>query len=252
MIIIPLPAFSDNYIWVCVENGHAIIIDPGDARIALDYLHARQLCLDAVLLTHAHADHIGGAAQIKNSTACPVYGPSSITEVTHPVADKDKLRFPHFSVDFEVIALPGHTPEHLGYFIHKQPPAFFCGDTLFSAGCGRLLGGTAEQLYESLLRIKAMPPETLLYPAHEYTLTNLKFAAAAEPDNPGLSAYLQKCQVLRAAQKPTLPSTVQEQNNVNPFLRTHLLNIQKQMKINPSPQAGLETFIALRQWKDIF
>ena len=254
MRIIPLPAFSDNYLWLVTKNHHAIVIDPGEAEPVLAALKTQACQLNAIFLTHAHHDHIDGVSRLVSETGCAVYGDPEISWVTHPVKEGDTITPAGLETTFLVWAVPGHTPNHLAYLAQTQPAALFCGDTLFSAGCGRLLGGTAAELYASLKRIARLPGETLLYPAHEYTLANLRFSKVVEPHNPLRDHYEQQCQNQRAAGKPTLPTTVTTEWAVNPFLRTTEPAIRHAVEAatGQTPPSELATFTALRAWKDQF
>ena len=209
---IPIPAFADNYIWLAANEHGAMCVDPGDAAPVMAWLDEHRLPLQQIWLTHHHNDHIGGVADLK--AAYPevrVYGAANeIAEVTDPVAEGSRLAFGGHTA--EVWAVPGHTAGHLAYLWHlPQGLQVFCGDTLFSAGCGRVFTGTPQQLFASLGRLAALPDDSLFYPAHEYTAANLRFAAYIEPDN---------ADVIRAqadTRIPTLPVSLRHEKAVNPF-----------------------------------
>ena len=175
----PISAFSDNYIW-CLYNdaGEAVVVDPGDAAPVEAFLADRSLKLTAVLITHHHFDHVGGLAELTRSRGIDVFGPrGSAPQISSEVSEGDCVRL--LGLSFEVLAVPGHTLDHIAYFAaSKVPPLLFCGDTLFAGGCGRLFEGTPEQMHHSLSRLKSLPPDTEVYCAHEYTLANLRFAQA--------------------------------------------------------------------------
>lgn len=216
--VVALPAFSDNYLWLLFSDGRAVVVDPGDARVVERALTERALALDGILLTHHHADHTGGVAALAAAHACPVYGPAreDIAGVTRAVADADRLAV--LGAWFEVIEVPGHTRGHIAYWC-EPARSVFCGDTLFAGGCGRLFEGSPQQMWESLNRLAALPGDTRVYCAHEYTRANLRFARHVEPDNPALERRSLAVDALRAAGLPTVPSTVAEERATNPFLR---------------------------------
>lgn len=242
--IIPLPAFNDNYIWLLRCGNACAIVDPGDSAPVLQYLRQHALTPAAILITHHHADHTGGIPDLLRAYPdLPVHLPTdpNLTHLpnAHPAREGDTLTLCHGALHLTALELPGHTATHIGWLarLESDPHAhLFCGDTLFCAGCGRLLGGTAEQLHHSLTRIATLPEDTRLYPAHEYTLSNLAFAQAADPDNPVRDAYLAEAQQLRTQHRPTLPTTVARERAINPFLRA----------------PTLARFTELRAWKDRF
>lgn len=251
MQIIPLPAFSDNYIWLIREGRHAVVVDPGDAAPVLEYLQNNALRLAAVLITHHHADHVDGLPALLAEYPVPVYGPrrEAIAGVDRPLDDRDHVSIEELGLAFEVIAVPGHTLGHIAYY---TPGHLFCGDTLFCGGCGRIFEGTPAQLHASLERLAALPAETQVYCAHEYTLPNLRFARLAEPANAAREAFLAECERLRDAGRPTLPSSVGRERQINPFLRCS----EPAIRTTASEQAGHplnnapEVFAALREWKN--
>ena len=248
-----MPAFQDNYIWLLRKGKAAAVVDPGDADVVEAYLHEHGLDLVAILVTHHHADHTGGLRALTAARHIPVYGPAreSIDGVSEAMREGDTVVLPDLELEFEVLETPGHTKTHIAF---HSPGMLFPGDTLFSAGCGRLLGGTAAQLHASLQRLAALPDETAVYCTHEYTLGNLAFSSAAEPDNGERDRWHATCRALRAGGKPTLPSTIDREKRINPFLRTsapgviHTLTARNGAK----PSDALECFTALRAWKDVF
>lgn len=243
-------AFSDNYIWVLHDRSRAIAVDPGDAAPLQAFLAAEGLTLDTVLITHRHADHVGGLPQLARQTpGLRVIGPATLAGVTEAVADGD--RFTLLSMPFDVLAVPGHTLDHLAYHCEA---GLFCGDTLFGAGCGRLFEGTPAQMHASLARLAALPDDTRVFPAHEYTLANLRFASAVEPSNPDITARIGHDGARRQAGLPTLPSLLSSERATNPFLRTASPAIGAALARRAGREIDdpVERFALLRAWKDSF
>ncbi|HVC02308.1 MAG TPA: hydroxyacylglutathione hydrolase [Steroidobacteraceae bacterium] len=252
----PISAFADNYIWL-IESlhapGQALIVDPGDAAPVLAALHARGLRLAGILLTHHHPDHVGGVDGLLAAGPAPVYGPDDprMPGLTQRVGDGCQVDFPQLGLAFETWHLPGHTLSHVGFIGHG---ALFCGDTLFSAGCGRLFEGSPEQMNTSLARLAALPPQTRVYCGHEYTAANLRFALAVEPANEPVRRYDAKVAGLRVNGTPTLPSTIGLECGVNPFLRCDRPAVRSAAEMHAGRPLGrsAEVFAALRSWKDGF
>jgi hydroxyacylglutathione hydrolase len=252
-----LPAFSDNYIWLLEsrDGRRCLVVDPGDPAPVLAMLASRNLQLEAILVTHHHFDHAGGVNALSGGRVA-VYGPAGeqIPGVTRPLRDGE--RFTAADVPFTVLDVPGHTAGHIAFAGDLDgTPLLFCGDTLFSAGCGRLFEGSPEEMHASLGKLAALPADTLVCCAHEYTLGNLRFAAAAEPGNPDIAAYTAWALDARAAGRPTLPSTLARELAVNPFLRTQAPALRAQLLAQGLLPAGADDtacFAALRRWKDGF
>lgn len=248
-----LPAFNDNYIWLVSTGGTACaVVDPGDAGPVLRELRRQALELESILLTHHHADHIGGVAQLVAETGAQVIGPADerITARDRTVREGDRVRLDGMGLEFEVIEVPGHTLSHIAYHGHG---CLFCGDTLFSVGCGRLFEGTAEQMQQSLDKLAALPPATRVYCAHEYTLSNCDFALAVEPGNAELQRRASMVEAARAAGRITLPSRLEEELKVNPFLRTRQPPVvEAARKRAPGAEPGASTLAEIRAWKDSF
>lgn len=250
----PIKAFDDNYIWLMTTNEGSIVVDPGENINLLKVIEKKNIKLDAILVTHHHYDHTGGIEELLTKYPnLKVYGPNNNVDlIKSRLVDGELLNV--IGVDFEVIEIPGHTLDHIAYYANiNNSPLLFCGDTLFAGGCGRVFEGTFDQMYESLMKLKKLPQNTRIYCGHEYTINNLKFAKAVEPDNIDLIARYNDAIDLRKNNIPTLPSTLSIELKTNPFLRAEKNNVQK---IIPHEfKTGLsekEIFSALRQWKDNF
>ena len=251
----PLPSLSDNYIWLIIndENSSAIIIDPGSSEPCTHFLEQEGIKPVAILVTHRHWDHVNGIEKLVHEYNIPVYGPSTeyIPCLTKALKPDDSFNIGGFDLRFNVIDLSGHTAGHIGYLTEGM---FFCGDTLFSGGCGRLFDGTAAQLHASLQRILELPRDLTIYCTHEYTVDNLHFAQTVEPDNEEIQIRLDEALALREKHQPTLPITINQEVSYNPFLRTdkesirHAVARHSGQKIENSE----DCFRYLRMWKDGF
>jgi hydroxyacylglutathione hydrolase len=260
--VLTVPAFKDNYLWLIHDGVHAAAVDPGDGQAILDALRANGLALTAILLTHHHADHIGGVPQLLAEYDVPVYGPRNegIEAVTHPLGEGDRVLVPGLALELSVLDVPGHTRGHIAYVRQEVDgasgaPWLFCGDTLFGAGCGRLFEGTSEQMAASLAKLAALPDDTLVYCAHEYTLSNLRFAEHVEPDNRALKMRVEADSRARGTNLPTVPSTIAAEKATNPFLRAGEPGIVGSLVAAGRLQPGaspVEAFAALREWKNVF
>lgn len=254
--VTPLPAFQDNYLWLLHRDGAAAVVDPGDGAVVQAALEQRGLALKAILVTHHHADHIGGLPLLsRHWQGVPILGPRAegqkIPGLTRLLDDGDRVVLPELGLDLAVLAVPGHTLGHIAYHEARQG-LLFCGDTLFAGGCGRLFEGTPRQMYNSLQRLAALDGATRVYCAHEYTLSNLDFARAVEPASAVLAAEIERVRALRARHEPSLPSTLQRERAVNPFLRAGLPALAESAGAHagkPLPDA-VEVFAELRRWKD--
>ena len=253
MYLIPIPAFADNYLWLLHNGKRALIVDPGDAAPVLRALEQSALQLESILVTHHHADHTGGVDALRNATGATVYGPASerIPAPFKPLREGDSVH--SLGLDFVVLDVPGHTAGHIAFYTPDMDgkPLLFCGDTLFSGGCGRLFEGTPAQMLASLKKLAALPGSTRVCCTHEYTLGNLRFARAVEPDNAELAAYQAHCLQLREQGQPTLPSSIDQEMLINPFLRTQQASILAAVhRFDASAHDDTTVFAALRQWKN--
>jgi hydroxyacylglutathione hydrolase len=251
--VIPIRAFSDNYIWTLRDATRAAVVDPGDAAPVIDYLDREGLELVAILNTHHHADHVGGNAALLRRWKVPVFGPHDdrIPDVSQRLADGERATLPHFGIDFEVMEIPGHTRSHIAFF---GDGLLFCGDTLFAVGCGRLFEGTPRQMHDSLTRLAAVPDSTRVYCGHEYTLSNIRFAKAVEPQNDALLALEERATRQRERDEPTLPTPVGQEKATNPFLRvTEPRVIAAATQYAGAPLGSpVDVLAALREWKNKF
>lgn len=252
--VFPIKAFNDNYIWCLHNQTHSVVVDPGDAAPVIAYCQDNQLTLSGILITHHHWDHTGGIdALLAAFPNIPVYGPQNkeIKQITVRLSQGDNVELANLGVKFSVLEVPGHTLDHIAYY---GDTGLFCGDTLFSAGCGRLFEGTPQQMFDSLAKLTALPADTAVYCTHEYTMANIAFAEAVEPNNQALMAYKNWAMQQRKKNTPTLPSSIQKELAVNPFLRCD----SPELVTNVSQNLGTrliskqETFASLRSWKDNF
>lgn len=271
MIIYPIAVLKDNYVWTLISEKKrlAIIVDPGSAREVLDFLGETQLNLLAILVTHHHWDHTNGIDEIlSHYPNIRVYGHNQqqIPSINYLVNEHDSIVFHEFDddtdrdVEFKVLEIPGHTLSHIAYYGNG---VLFCGDTLFSAGCGRLFEGTPEQMVASLQKLRNLPDDTLVYCAHEYTANNLRFAETVEPDNQAIIQYKAEVSKRLANKKVSLPSTIAIEKAINPFLRLNEASVRERVS---NARAGegdgdgegkklandVEVFAKLRRWKDVF
>jgi len=264
--VYPINAFQDNYIW-CIEDSatrECFVVDPGDAKPVTEYLASNKLNLKGILITHHHFDHTDGIKSLTSTAPVNVYGPdnvygpekSKIKSITHPLKNNDQIDL--LGTNFLIKEVPGHTLDHIAFFSEQDSSHntswLFCGDTLFSGGCGRLFEGTPGQMLDSLKTLINFPPETEVYCTHEYTLSNLSFAQSVLPNDEAVNTYINSCQQKRAKGSPTLPSTIKTELTINPFLNctdNNLVNAVCEHE-NMTNTSELAIFTALRSWKDKF
>jgi hydroxyacylglutathione hydrolase len=259
----PVPAFEDNYLWVAEDGRHAAAVDPGDEDPVQAFLEARGLTLTAILVTHHHLDHVGGVEALAARWKCEVFGPAAerIDGITKRLREGDRIVVPGLGLPLSVLDVPGHTAGHIAYVGSDagppgRPPGpfVFCGDTLFACGCGRLFEGTPARMWESLAKLAKLPRETRVYCAHEYTMANIRFAWAVEPRNAKLALRNRRDAALRAGNEPTVPSTIGDELDTNPFLRCAAPDVVAAA----SERAGrplatpVEVFAVVREWKNGF
>lgn len=251
MNLISIPALQDNYIWLLTDSQkQCVIVDPGESAPVLSTLIQGQYRPQAILLTHHHNDHVGGVANLcRHFPEIPVYGPQETANkgATVIVTEGDDLTIK--GQKYIIIAVPGHTLGHIAYY---SKPYLFCGDTLFSAGCGRLFEGTPEQMYASIQQLAQLPDDTLICSAHEYTLSNLKFARSILPADQDIARYQQKIEQLRAKNQPSLPVKLQSERKINVFLRCNDIDLQRKIGVISPPESLASVFSELRAKKDIF
>jgi hydroxyacylglutathione hydrolase len=253
MKLVALPAFTDNYIWMLHDGAQAIVVDPGDAAPVSEALDALSLALSGILVTHHHADHVGGLQGLLSRLQGPIWGPAHETMPVPicPVSEPDVLAWN--GLILSVLDVPGHTSGHIAFYVSgaELAPLLFCGDTLFSGGCGRLFEGTPAQMWASLQKLNAFEAETQVCCTHEYTLSNLRFALAVEPDNKALQEYTAHCTELRRQGLPTLPSTLAIERLINPFLRCDKPAVWAAAQTQSRDVTNtVSAFAALREWKN--
>jgi len=255
-----IPAFNDNYIWMLespINTNLVAVVDPGDAQAVIDTLEKSDKTLQAILVTHHHNDHTGGVNELHEKYNIPVYGPENcnFNGITHPLKDLATLNL--FNEELQIKAVPGHTLDHISYFLagnEQTSPQVFCGDTLFLAGCGRVFEGSMQQMLTAMHYFKTLPSSTQIYCTHEYSLSNLAFAAAIEPTNIDIQQQINKCKTLRNNQQITLPTTIDIELRTNPFLRCDQQNVIDSATKFAKKQISseLDVFSCIRKWKNNF
>jgi hydroxyacylglutathione hydrolase len=255
--IIPIPAFADNYVWLLREGRAAVVVDPGDAAPVQAYIDREGLDLAAIVATHHHGDHVGGIEALVAHRHVPVFGPAreTIPARTRALREGDRVVLEELGLELAVLDVPGHTAGHVAYTGHVGgEPVLFCGDTLFAAGCGRIFEGTPAMLWTSLQKLAALDPATRVFCAHEYTLANLRFAAAVEPANAALARRAARDAALRERGQPTVPSTIADELATNPFLRAGAPAVRAaaQAHAGRALDGDVDVFAELRAWKNGF
>ena len=249
----PVRAFTDNYIWTIRDTSHAIVVDPGDAKPVEAYLAQEKLELAAILITHHHNDHIGGVKQLVADRKIPVYGPHDerIPDASQRLREGESITLPHFNIRLTVLEVPGHTKSHIAY---HGDGMLFCGDTLFAAGCGRLFEGTPAQMHDSLNKFMRLPDDTRVYCTHEYTLSNIKFARAADPHNQALADWDARARALREVDTPTVPTTIGLERATNPFVRCNDSGVIATASQRAGKPLGdpVSVLGVIREWKNSF
>jgi hydroxyacylglutathione hydrolase len=247
----PIKAYDDNYIWLISTNEGSIVVDPGESEKIIKAIDENRIDLKGILITHHHYDHTNGLKDLLEKNEFDVYGPiNNINGINKKVGELDK--FSIIGIEFEVIEIPGHTLDHIAFYsFNKGSPVLFCGDTLFAGGCGRVFEGTYEQMFEALKKISKFPKNTKIYCGHEYTLSNIKFALEVDPNNEKLQSEFEHVQSLIKSNTPSLPTTIEKELDLNPFLRCDNLEIQKNIinRFNVGDNE-FEIFTAIRKWKD--
>ncbi|HET9843709.1 MAG TPA: hydroxyacylglutathione hydrolase [Gammaproteobacteria bacterium] len=252
----PIRALKDNYIWLLRSpKQYACVFDPGESAPVLTFLQKNKLKLLSILITHHHWDHVSGVLELlQHYPNITVYGPAhdAINGLNNPVSEPNEIYLPELELSFKVLSIPGHTLDHIAYYNNKF---LFCGDTLFSAGCGRVFEGTMPQMLQSLEKLKALDGDILMFCAHEYTKKNLEFALTLEPENLAIKKRLCQVKEQLAQEKPSLPVRLREEKQTNPFLRCREAKlIQAVIKKDPriDPKDPIAVFTALRKWKDTY
>ncbi len=259
-LVTAINAFNDNYIWALASksNNNIALVDPGDAYVCIDYLQKNNLVLSAILITHHHSDHVSGIKALldyalEKAWYVTVYGPANenIAQLDIKLKENDTVKLTGLGCEFSVLDLPGHTKGHIAYHNDEM---LFCGDTLFSGGCGRLFEGTAKQMHHSLNKLAILSDNTLVYCAHEYTQANLSFALAVEPSNSNLHNYAERVKSLRKDEQATIPSTIGLERQINPFMRCHekTIKLAAQSYSNTIQTSDSDVFSVVRGWKDNF
>lgn len=248
-----IPALQDNYIWAIVRPPYCLIVDPGEAKPVQAFIDAAALTLCGILITHHHDDHTGGLEMLTAHNDIPVWGPAieTIPQVTNPLSGGSYVFIPELDIRYDILALPGHTRGHIGYHDGRR---LFCGDTLFAAGIGKIFEGTHQQMLRSIQAIEALPADTWIYPAHEYTIENLHFAQQVEPQNQAIARRMEAILALRDHNQPSLPTTLAQEYATNPFLRYRETSVQQAVQnyLSTTTIDMLTTFSGLRQWKNNF
>lgn len=246
-----IKAFTDNYIWAVHDGRHCVIVDPGEASGTIEFLERHDLRLCGLLLTHHHHDHVGGVDEIRNRHTAPAWGPDDrrMPADLRVVGEGDRVTIDELGLAFQVTETPGHTTSHIAFHGHDL---LFCGDTLFSVGCGRLFEGTPAQMQASIDKLAALPDSMRVYCAHEYTASNCNFARRVEPENQALAERCERVAELRERDRITLPSTIGDEKSFNPFMRTRESAVIDAAERREPGRADTpaDVFGVIRRWKD--
>lgn len=251
-----VPIYSDNYVWFIIHKNACFVVDPGDAKPIIAFIKAQNLVLKGILITHGHWDHVTGIDELLVYASVPVWGPKRLDHpsLTHPLEQDDllTLQLEDIQLQAHILDTPGHRFDHICYHFAEHA-WLFCGDVLFSAGCGRV-GGEMRDAYHSLQKLAELPGKTLVFCTHEYTLDNLRFAITAEPNNDALKAYQTQVKQMRQLGKPSLPTTIEQEHAINPFLRLDSPEIAQSIQsvMKKTPSTDFDTFEQLRLWKNRF
>ena len=249
----PVKAFTDNYIWLARTNEGVLVVDPGDSKPVIDFLTKNSLHLDGILITHHHFDHTGGIEELlKKYSISEVIGPPNChKDINIEVTEGDSVNI--IGLNFKVIEVPGHTLDHIAFYLEIDAEShLFCGDTIFSSGCGRVFEGTFKQMHDSISKLSKLPDSTKIYCAHEYTLSNLAFAKLAEPNNKKILEREIEVKNLQARDIPSIPTTFAKEKEFNPFLRCAEKDMIDSLinKFNLTNTDPVNIFSELRRWKD--
>ncbi|WP_041186281.1 hydroxyacylglutathione hydrolase [Candidatus Kinetoplastidibacterium desouzai] len=254
--ILPIKSFNDNYIWTIIKNDKIVVVDPGDHKPILNFINKHSLTLLAILVTHHHNDHVNGIEKLCELNNIPVYASNKtpLSLCNTYLKEDDVILIPELDINLKVINTPGHTNDHISFYGQtvNSNRVLFCGDTLFSGGCGRIFEGTYKQMFQSLKKLSNLPLNTLVFSSHEYTINNLVWAMTVDNNNINIKQYYKHAKLLRKYEYPTLPSSINKELSINPFLRTNCMEIINSTSAHAKVRlkSELDVFIELRKWKN--